>query len=80
MKGPELDKLILTSLKGENKPLSFWVLSQKIMLLSLVTSDKADALRQRVYRAVWKLSDTGLVEIQETSYKNKLIKYEVKIL
>jgi hypothetical protein len=80
MKGADLDKIILSTLKGEKTPITFWVLSQKVMILSLVTPDKADALRQRVYRAVWKLSDTGLVEISESKYKNKLMKYEVKAL
>jgi hypothetical protein len=80
MKGAELDKIILGTLKGEKTAITFWVLSQKVMVLSLVTPDKADALRQRVYRAVWKLSDTGLVEISESKYKNKLMKYEVKAL
>lgn len=78
MKGPELDRTILSTLKKEKGPVTFWALSQKIMILSLVTPDKADALRQRIYRAVWKLSDTGLLEIQESKYKNKLMKYEVK--
>ena len=80
MKGSELNKMILDTLRKSDAPITFWVLSQKIMILSLVTPDKADALRQRIYRAIWKLSDTGLVEIEETSYKNKLMRYQVKAI
>lgn len=80
MKGAELNKHILDTLKRETAPLTFWALSQKLMILTVVSPDKADALRQRIYRAVWKLSDTGLVEISETVYKSKMLKYEVKAI